>query len=517
MKIVQRPAAPIERAGPARLGLAWATVTVAVAATLFTPARLPFYDYPEWVLQGRILRGLLTGAPGMTALYRLVPAPVPNMAAPAVIAVLGLALPDEAAGRVLLVGGVLGFAAGYAFLVRRLQGRPTALELTGPLWATGYFLDRGYLSYLFALPVAFAGIGVLHPALRSRPSRGRLAGLAALGAVAFLAHLIAWGVLLLAIAAAAVALVRQGRRADAGRLVATTAPSALLLIWYVATGRSGGHLTLYGSLRDKLLALAEPLELFARMDPYAGVVPPFPAQVLVGVVLIAVLAAALRRADVAAALRGPVAVTALVLGVLAALDPVGNIDSLTKPDQRLLFPAVLLLLAALPWRQLEPRQAGITTSVTLTAILLHLATLVSIQPPLQRLTDALGPIPPDAEVATLALPADGGCSPQLGPTIGITALKWVDVERRLRLGAPRVNLQETSVVRLRFDPTQHAGLTALTPAPAQATAAVHTGPPAAWVEVIGCDPDVARVTAGLGPDWQPVSTGQGFSVLRHAP
>ena len=44
----------------------------------------------------------------------------------------------------------------------------------------------------------------------------------------------------------------------------------------------------------------------------------------------------------------------MVLAVAAVLDPVGNVNSLTKPDQRLLFPAILIVLAVLPWKPVCP-------------------------------------------------------------------------------------------------------------------------------------------------------------------
>ena len=43
--------------------------------------------------------------------------------------------------------------------VRCLQRRPTVVEFTGFLWVFGYFLERGYVSYLFGLPIAFVAMG----------------------------------------------------------------------------------------------------------------------------------------------------------------------------------------------------------------------------------------------------------------------------------------------------------------------------------------------------------------------
>lgn len=70
-----------------------------------------------------------------------------------------------------------------------------------------------------------------------------------------------------------------------------------------------------------------------------------------------------RRQDLA----HPVVLTATLLAVVAVLDPIGNVNSLIKPDQRLLFPAVLLLLllAALPWRRATTGRSVAVVAVVL--------------------------------------------------------------------------------------------------------------------------------------------------------
>ncbi len=493
-------------AGRARSGVravAWTLIAAAVVTVLLTPRFLPFYDWLEWLLQGQIVHDLWVGATAdgvpVAQLYALRPVPVPNLAAPVGIALLTFVLPIEVAGRVFLVLGVLGFAAGYAFLVRRWQGRATALELTGVLWAFGYFLQRGYVSYLFALPVAFVGIGIMHR------DGTRLLRLTALQVLAFLGHLVAWGVLAIATGCYAVALYRDGRRAAALRLVATAAPSAVLLAWYTAASPAAGHLAWYGSLRDKGLALVETLQLFLRFDPYPGIVPTFAAELLATVALAAVVVGNVRWRALRAT---PQALAALAVAAVAVLDPVGNVNSLTKPDQRLLFPAVLLLLAAVPWRPLRPRMGVAVVGVVLATLALHAVTWLSADPPLQRALAAIAvAVPAGAAVTTLAVPADGGCDPGL-PSIGVPALKWFDVARMLPLGQRRADLQETSAVVRR--PDADPGLTALTPAPSAATATTPV------VEVFGCPADVAAAGRALGPRYATAVTGDGYAVLRSA-
>lgn len=492
------------RARPGALAAAWLLTAAAVVVVLVTPRLLPFYDYLQWLLQGQIVHDLWVGAaPGgvpVEQLYALRPVPVPNLAAPVGIALLAFLLPIEAAGRVFLVLGVLGFAAGYAFLVRRWQGRATVLELTGVVWAFGYFLQRGYVGYLFALPVAFVAIGIMHR------DATQVVRLTALQVLAFLAHLAAWGVLVVATGCYAVALYRADRRAAALRLAATAVPSAAMLVWYTVASRDAGHLAWYGSLRDKGLALVETFQLFLRLDPYPGVVPTFAAELTSTLALALVVALGVRWRALRAT---PQVVAALAVAIVAVLDPVGNVDSLTKPDQRLLFPAVLLLLAALPWRPMRPRPAVAVVGVVVATLALHGVAWRSADPPLQRALAAIdAAVPATATVTTLAVPADGGCGPGAGPSIGIPALKWFDVARMLPLGLRRAALQETSAVVRRPDPDP--GLTALTPAAAGATAATPV------VEVFGCPADVATVRRTLGPGYATVASGDGYAVLRSA-
>jgi hypothetical protein len=293
-------------------------------------------------------------------------------------------------------------------------------------------------------------------------------------------------------------------------------PALALLAWYTAASRDVGHLTLYPSLRDKALSLAETVQFFPRLDPYPGVVPTFPAQALATLALLGLVGCGVRWATLRAAVLDPPAVAALVLAAIAVLDPIGNVNSLTKPDQRLLFPAILLLLAALPWRPLRPRTAAAATGVVLATLLLHGVAWISLDAPLQRAYTALdAAVPVGAAVTTVAVPAEGGCAPEPMPSIGIPALKWFDVHRMLAHHQVRADLQETSAVVLRFDPRAEPGLTTLSTAAHAAPGAVSAAP-ASFVEVFACPADVASVVGGLAPHYATVAAGEGYAVLRRA-
>src|SRR5439155_6688016 len=112
----------------------------------------------QWLFQGHVVSDLLFGANGTNSfagVYSLDPVPVPNLAAPFTIAALNVVLPIEAAGQLFIVLTVLGFAGSYGYLVRTLQGRPTAIEYVGFLCAPGFYLYKGYLSYMVGLAIVF--------------------------------------------------------------------------------------------------------------------------------------------------------------------------------------------------------------------------------------------------------------------------------------------------------------------------------------------------------------------------
>ena len=216
-------------------------------------------------------------------------------------------------------------------------------------------------------------------------------------------------------------------------------------------------------------------------------------------------------------MKTPLAAAALILAAVALLDPLGNVNSLTKPDQRLLFPAIVLLLAALPWERAGIRSTAAVAGVVAATLALHAIALVSLDEPLRRAYDAMdATIPDNAAVATLAVPADGGCGPRLGPSIGIPSLKWFDVDRMLAHHEVRADLQETSGVTMRFDPTGSPGLTALSTGVSGARAAIEATS-ATYVEVFACPADLVGVTGALAPRYAQVVSGEGFAIFRERP
>jgi len=270
----------------------WLVLSVIAVLPIFIIEYAPLYDYYNWVYQGRIVADLLHAGPDTYAAahhyYSPSRTPVPNSVAPFALGILTMIFSSDTAGRVFLAICVLFFAYGYAVLVRSIQGRPTVMELFGFPWAAGYFYYKGYESYLFSLPVAFIAIAWLHRICSRRapsPSALELLGLAVLGAVLFLCHLVGWGVFALALAAYSVTLLRRGERRSAALLVATAAPALAMLIAYTIS-RTQDHTvaSVYyrhlGLSVDKLVSMMDPFTLFLRADPFDSIAPLFPANVI---------------------------------------------------------------------------------------------------------------------------------------------------------------------------------------------------------------------------------------------
>jgi hypothetical protein len=507
---------------------AWLALGAAAVAVLCCVDVLPLYDYYLWLFQGHVVGALLFGAdPGATVVgraYALSAVPVPNLAAPLAIGLLDTVLPVETAGRVVVILTVLGFAAAFGFLVRTLQRRRTWVELTGFVWALGFFLEKGYLSYLIGLALAFVLVAVLdRTVVHDHPPRRTYWLLGALGVAVYLAHLIAWSIGALAAVVHVLVLVRRAPvpRAALGTatrlLAATLAPGLALLGWYTVAEHGGSGVAFYTTLSSKAISLVEPLLAFLRLDPFPPAFPVFWVDLAVVLVVGTLVVREARWADVRAAVaQRPVLWCSGALAVVALLLPIAELNELIKPDERFVLPAVLLALAALPWRPLRPSSATAVVGLVAAVIGLHAVEFTAVADrvnPLDTATDAF--VPAGSRVLELAVASRHGCTPASGVTIGVPTLKWFGVDHVLETGgAAVVALDETSIVHARADAGPPA-LTTLTPtSAAEATdLAVTAAPDTGSVLLVACADDLDAVTHGVASVYAPVARGDGFALL----
>jgi hypothetical protein len=515
------PGAPIPH-GRIRAG-AWLVLSAATVAVLYSTHFLPFYDYYQWLFQGHLVSVLLFGAEttstGVTSLYGLSAVPVPNLAAPIAIGLLDVFLPTEMAGQLFVVVTVLGFAISYGYLVRAIQQRPTAIEYTGFLWALGFFLYKGYLSYIFGLALLFVLIGTLHKAVVVRaagPTRATVWVLFGLGAVLYLSHLLAWSIAVLATLLYALVLARRGLRRPARLLILTPLPGVVMAIWYALAEGGGSGISFYDSWLNKAISLTEPLHLFLRLDPFPPQFPIFWANLLLGLAVVALVLRHVDRPAVGAALAArPALWLSGLLAAIAVLLPVDIFNGMIKPDERFVLPAFLIAVAALPYRAFRLRATAGACVLVAVVLGLHLVEYSAVGQRIGRVDAATNAsIPVGAAILHLAIPSRHGCTPASGLTIGVPTLKWFGVDYVLETGQARVNFDETSFVHSR-DNLGYPGLTVLAPAASEVPAAVL---PAAstypYVQALACPDDLAAIEQSLAPVYAPISRGEGFTIFR---
>ena len=497
---------------------AWLLLSAGTVVALCSTGFLPFYDYYQWLFQGHVVAVLLFGAdPGsgfIADAYSLSPVPVPNLAAPVLIGLLNTVLPTEAAGQVFIVVTALGFACAFGYLVRTIQQRPTAVEFLGFPFAMGFFLYKGYLSYVFGLAGMFLLVAMLDRLIR-RPEgvqRRTLLTVAGLSVLLYLSHLLAWVMGGLAVLVYALVLARQGRRATAGQLVAGLIPGGVLAAWYVLAERGGSGITLYPSWRDKAIALTETLQFFLRSDPFPPVAALFWVNLVVVLAFGGIVGSQLDvRAIRTAVSTRPVLWLSGALAAVALVLPISTVNDLIKPDERFVAPALLLAVAALPYHPVRRHMTALGPVLAAAVIALHLVEYVEVGQRIAGVDAAIDAAVPDGtNVLHLTVPSPSGCTPAAGPVTGVPVLKWFAVDHALEGGPALVNIEETSLVHARRSVPPDATVLDLDVAavPAAVLPADYS-----YIEVVACPSDLEAVRQDLAPRYRSIAQGDAYTIL----
>ncbi len=508
----------------------WWAILAAAGVTPYVLATYPpLYDYYNWAFQGKLLSSLLFGVPpgreAVGALYGLRLQPVPNLAAPLGMAILNLAFSPLVAGRVLVALSGLSFAVAYGHLVRVVQRRPTALEVLGFVWANGYFMSRGYISFLLGLALAFVLIARLTLLMRSperHTSPTRLVSLAVLGVATYLCHLFAWGIAMVVLACSAAWLLGRGKRRVCAALVASATPGLVLLVWYATARQGSSHVLVYESLlRDKALSL-EPLLLFGRSDPFPPLVPTAWANLVAGVAVVGSTLLALTVHKPRLQSR-PLMLAAGLLWLAYLVIPFAEIgsnelNSVIKPDERFTLPALLLALSVMParapggWRTLAVTAAALLVLGIHAAEYAHFSRMAEVIE--QTVTAA---VPADARVLSVTVhqsATGGGCSAVPGPSVGPPALKWFGQVRALEEGGlPRTDVLDTGVLYPRFAESER-DLAVIKIAGDPGSLAELRPDGYDVVEVFGCASDIESVGEALGARYHLVTAIPGAGIFQ---
>lgn len=523
-------AAPMGFAGPDQrpwlvYRASWAVLVAGVALTFIMAWLPPLYDYYHWVFEAFLVKSLIFGDGAARAAYGIHPIPVPNLTAPLSMAVLDVVFPPLVAGRIFLILGILGFAWAFAYLVRTVQGYPTALEFLGLPWALGYFLSKGYTSYLFSLPLAFVGIAWLHRRyLQPAPevSRRDLGTFAVLGVIVYFCHLFGWLTLMAGLAVYAGLLLRRGQGRIAALLAATALPAVILLAWYAISQRGSTGVAVYRPFAtNKAFSLAEGLQLFTRPDPFAALTPTFWTNLVVALLMVGLLAACydrLRRPR----LDDPAVLLAALLWVCFLILPFSSFSGLLRPDERIVLPALLVTLVALPLRRLT---LATNVAAALLALLVVGHHLVEYHDVSQRTSVVEGTLlrvtPPNATVLAISIhagSATGSCNPaRSGPSIGAPTLKWISLLPMMERDRVRANLLGTALVYPKFGRNERRDVMVVNALPAEIRGMGPLGPRFApiysMVEAFGCGNDLQALRQALAPQYASLTAGEGFAVF----
>ncbi|MBK1658842.1 hypothetical protein CKO45_11420 [Paracraurococcus ruber] len=344
---------------------------LAAALAILLPPYPPLQDFPEWAWQGDLLARILGGEslPGLS----LATWPVPNSSVQAMLGLLSLALPAAVAAKAFLLALVAAAVALALALGWRYQpqapGAFAAVLLVAVFLHAGFW--NGYANYQLGL--LLLGAWFLLPEAR----RGQALPILAFSLLIFFTHAMVFAAfgLLLGLSA----LLRW-------RLLPTILgllPAAALTLWYLAAG-AGGQATEARSLGGVAAFLGYKAYTLAKLGPYhnfvfatGGDAALRPALHWGGAAANALFAAGLGLAlllglqaawrDRRLAWPALLAAGLLLAGFAVLPDLVQNV---VNPGERLLLPALLILLLVLPLPALLLRGLGLGAILLLGCVLL---------------------------------------------------------------------------------------------------------------------------------------------------
>lgn len=245
-------------------------LTLASVVLVWAFRFLPLYDYPIWLYEVHLLRGL--SSVSFTSLYELRLLPVPNLGFILPVWALSYLFPLEVCGKLVLSLCVALFPWAVWLLVERLSG-----DETNPAAYIGFpFAFNMYVYGGIAFLVGFTlALGTLAYVLRrwQMMTVSRWIALGALVLATYCAHALAFALLMIVLAALAPDLPKARDRVY---LTSAVVPALACVLWYVWSSpvRAGtGEWSWWGLAQN----LFKPLFLFIKSY---GVSSPLPLTVL---------------------------------------------------------------------------------------------------------------------------------------------------------------------------------------------------------------------------------------------
>ena len=209
------------------VGIALIGLTLASLVPLWVPGPLPLQDLPNHLLKVDLLHRWLAGETQAREVFELNARPLPNLTCYLALLALSPMMDLMTAARLYLSACVLLLCGAAWFLVRRVNPDNAVVALAAPGLAYTDFLSKGFLNFVFALPIYVMALTVL---ARER-LRPRDAGcLCVLATLLYFTH----GFVFLTLGGAVVALAVLRRlpvRELAVRLACLLPGAVLLAVW----------------------------------------------------------------------------------------------------------------------------------------------------------------------------------------------------------------------------------------------------------------------------------------------
>lgn len=308
----------------------------------------PIFDYPSHLARVHILAHL-DAVPAFASNFTADSLLLPNVLSDLVLLALAPALGIELAGKVLLGLLLVLTVTGTLALGSAATGRPSVWPLLAAALAWNEVMLWGFLNYMLGVGLLLWGLAAwLYLGRRSRG--GQLAAGAAFAVVLLLAHMVAFGLFAVGIAALELGHAWTARlralRSAARRLAASAAIFVPALALYLAASPANG---LPLELRFDFTAWQK-LSPFTRLLSTGNTVLDTTTLVAACVAILVLLAS--RRVTLHRGLAGLAAIYTLLVLTL----PYSAMGSYFL-DSRIALPAALLLAAALAPARPAPRSA----------------------------------------------------------------------------------------------------------------------------------------------------------------
>ena len=324
---------------------------------------LPLQDYPDWLIQGKLFSNWLRGT--LDGVYAFKGVLVPNAIATVCIGLLSLISDLEVAGKLTVSAYVAGYVGAVAHLCGLLgrSASPTLLAVS-LTFVFNYTFWHGELNYGLGLAALF---GAQSMVLRScaAPNGRLILGVTLASLVIYACHGAAYAAWLMFLAAYAWESRRLYTRIWFALAVS---PSLVFVVIYTLSMAAATRPVLLGwSLPDKLWLIVKSLCPFQAFYPYFD--PPAASVLLAGnAIVIAYAGWALARGLMfkreSLGLNERAIRATLILYLIAFIAAPNNLAGLLQPAERLILPALQLLLVwrVWSWRTAPSRHATLKSS-----------------------------------------------------------------------------------------------------------------------------------------------------------